>query len=67
MIYCVELGEIEVIVELIRQGDTELGLPPLLMVETGTDWEGNAVYISAYEEEQAKQWVLDNYSHEVWD
>lgn len=66
MIYVVELGEIEVIVELIRQGDLELGLEPLFHIETGTDWEGNEVYISKADAKRAKLWVMENYSNEVW-
>lgn len=66
MLYCVQLGETEVVVELIRQGIREIGLRPLLSVDANTDWDGNEIYLTKAEQEQCKQWVIDNYGDELW-
>lgn len=66
MIYCVQLGETEVIVELIRQGHQDIGLQPHLEVDANTDWEGNSIYLTREEVELVKQEVIQNWPEEVW-
>lgn len=66
MIYSVEVGDIEVIVELIRRGDKRYNLKPWLEVDAGTDWDGNSIHLSKEDQQKAIDLVIENYPSEVW-
>ena len=66
MMYVVEIGGVEVFVELIVKGHKAYDLDPIFEVTANCDWEGVPIDITDQEEEEAILWVIRNYEHEVY-
>ena len=64
--YWVEIGSLEVCVELVHYGDKAEGLEPEFYVSAGTDWEGNTNILTEEEEMLAIGHVKKRYEDEVY-
>ena len=66
MMYCVEVGSMEVFVSLVSRGSKGQGVDPMFNVTAGKDWDGVPHPLTREDEEDAIRWVLTNYEHEVY-
>ena len=66
MMYCVEIGGMEVFVDLVSHGIKDAGVDPIFNVTAGTDWDGVPYPLTREDEEDAIRWVITNYGHEVY-
>ena len=64
--YLVELGDIEVTATLRKHGKRDQGLEPVFDIDAGTDWDGTPVYLDMEDQRIVSEWIISNYSSEVY-
>ena len=64
--YLVELGDIEVTATLRKPGKWDQGLEPVFDIDAGTDWDGTPVYLDMEDQRIVTEWIISNYSSEVY-
>jgi hypothetical protein len=64
--YVVEVGGVEVILTLLRNGNLKKGEEPYFKVTSGTDWGGDEVVVPEEDLKIAIDYVKDVYVDEVY-
>jgi hypothetical protein len=64
--YIVELGNVEVMVDLLRKGHAGDGVEPSFDMTAGQDWEGNEIYLTEHDRQTVAQMVCELYPDEVY-
>ena len=65
--FVVEVGGLEVTVNLMHRGSLSKGTQPRFEVEAGVDWDGDEVPLCAEDRLSAVQWVLSVYKGDCYD
>lgn len=64
--FVVEVGGLEVTVNLMHRGSLSKGTQPRFEVEAGVDWDGDEVPLCDEDRASAVAWVSDTYPDEVY-
>jgi hypothetical protein len=64
--YVLELGDKEVVVELIRKGSRSNNIPPTLSISGGMDWDGDEYLLDQEDKDIVVSEILTRYPHEVY-
>ena len=65
--FVVEVGGLEVTVNLMHRGSLSKGTQPRFEVEAGVDWDGDEVPLCAEDRLSAVHWVLSVYKEDCYD
>jgi len=66
MFYLVQVGELELFVELLECGIKKFDIEPRFSVTAGSDWDGADVYVSPEDVRAAIAYVKQHHHDEVY-